>query len=324
MAHNLVAHSVTGEVPMAFTGARSAIWHGLGQQLDESKGIDDWIPAAGFNWDIIATPAFFPDSNGKYVEFAGKQVLRRSDTDEPLSIVSDSFKVVQPKEVLEFFRDLTENHDMKLSTAGIIGNGKRFWALADMGKEAEITMGDKIRGQLLLTSSSDGQQSTTAKFVSTRVVCENTLDVSLRGTGKMVRVTHKKAFDAEAVKIDLGLIDKSWESFVDNLRGLASKRMSDDQLRSFVSGAFYDPKRDPANQTWGVERLVETIIAKAKQGSGSDMHRGTRWGALCGITEALTHCDSSKLSAENRFYETYMGAHANSKASAYLDLLVMA
>ena len=147
MAHNLVASTATGDIPMAFTGSRDAIWHGLGQQLDSSKGIDDWIPAAGFNWEIKSSPAYFPDANGKMVEFPGKQVLSRSDTDEPLSIVSDSFKVVQPKQVLEFFRDLTEKHGMKLSTAGILGNGKRFWALADMGKEAEITLGDTMRSR---------------------------------------------------------------------------------------------------------------------------------------------------------------------------------
>ena len=44
------------------------------------------------------------------------------------------------------------------------------------------------------------------------------------------------------------------------------------------------------------ETLKESIIAKAKGGSGSDMHKGTRWGALCGITEALTHCDTARMS----------------------------
>lgn len=324
MAHNLVADEKTGQVPFAFTGKREAIWHGLGQQLEAGLSIDDWVNAAGFNWDINSSPAYFDDSEGVKTEFPGKMVLRRSDNSKPLSIVSTGFKIVQPRTILEFFRDLTERHGMQLSTAGIIGDGKRFWALADMGKEVEITAGDKVRGQLLLTSSSDGQQSTTAKFVSTRVVCENTLDVAMRGSGRMVRVTHKKEFDPEQVKINMGLVDASWEAFVGNLKKLADKPMDDSQLRQFVAGVFYDPNRDTAEQTWGVERLVESIIAKAKGGSGSDMHKGTRWGALCGITEALTHCDTARMSPQNRFLESYMGVNAQAKSNAFLELMMLA
>lgn len=324
MSHELYAHKITGQIPMAFTGARSAIWHGLGQQLEAGKSIDDWVGAAGFNWNISTSDAHFQDDAGAYIAFPGKMVLRRSDTQEPLSIVSDSFKVVQPKQVLEFFRDLTAKHGMRLSTAGILGNGKRFWALADCGLEDEVVGGDKVKGQLLLTSSADGQQSTTAKFVSTRVVCQNTLDVALKGGGKMVRVTHKKEFDADQVKIDLGILEKSWVSFMDNLKKLSSKPMGDGELRTFVSSMFYDANRAEDAQTWGVERLVEAIITKAKAGSGADMHKGTRWGALCGITEVLTHKDTSKVSSENRFTETFLGMDANTKASAYFDLLMMA
>lgn len=324
MAHELVAHKITGQIPMAFTGSRDAIWHGLGQSLEAGKSIDEWVEAAGFNWNIQTSEALYTCDDGKQMAFPGKMVLRRSDTQEPLSIVSESFKVVQPKQVLEFFRDLTVKHGMKLSTAGILGNGKRFWALADCGLEGEVVGGDKIKGQLLLTSSADGQQSTTAKFVSTRVVCQNTLDIALKGGGKMVRVTHKKEFDADQVKIDLGILDKSWESFLDSLKRLAAKPMGEGDLRTFVSSKFYDENRAADAQTWGVERLVETIITKAKAGSGSDMHRGTRWGALCGITEVLTHKDTSRLSLENRFTETFLGADANTKASAYFDLLMMA
>lgn len=324
MAHDLIADAKTGVVPFAFTGTREAIWHGLGQELEAGKSIEEWVDAAGFDWNIKTSPAYFDGCDGEKLEFPGKMVLRRSDNNNPLSIVSNGFKIVQPKQVLEFFRDLTERHGMQLSTAGILGDGKKFWALADMGKEIEITAGDKVRGQLLLTSSADGQQSTTAKFVSTRVVCANTLDVAMRGTGKMVRVTHKKEFDPEQVKIDMGLVDKSWDAFVGNLKKLADKPMDDTQLRQFVATVFYDAKRDAAEQTWGVERLVESIITKAKAGSGADMHRGTRWGALCGVTEALTHCDTARMSPQNRFMESYMGVNAQAKSNAFLELMMLA
>lgn len=324
MAHQLVANQQTGKIPFAFSGPRDAIWHGLGQGLDSGKNIDQWVEEAGFNWRIEKSPAFYERTDGVKTEFPGKVVLRRSDTEECLSIVTDKFKVVQPKDVLEFFRDLVEIHGMELSTAGILYNGKSYWALADIGKEAEIVQGDKVKGQLLLTTSVDGMQSTQAKIVSTRVVCANTLQVALKGGGRAVRVTHKQDFDAKKVKIEMGLIDKSWDGFIDNLKKLASKPMSDSELRDFVSGLYYDPSRAADSQAYGVDRLVESVIAKAKAGSGSDMHKGTRWGALCGITESLTHIESTRMTPETKFVSAYMGEAADKKADAYLELLMRA
>ena len=37
---------------------------------------------------------------------------------------------MQPKEILEFFRDLIATHGMTIETAGSLKDGKRIWALA--------------------------------------------------------------------------------------------------------------------------------------------------------------------------------------------------
>ena len=324
MAHLLDANKNTGKIPFAFTGPREAIWHGLGQSLDNGKNIDQWVQEAGFDWHIEKSEVSFNDHTGAFVQFPGRTALRRSDTQEPLSIVSDKFKVVQPKEVLEFFRDLVELHGMELSTAGIIQNGRAYWALANVGKEAEIVQGDKISGQLLLTTSVDGFQSTQAKFVSTRVVCNNTLQIALGGRGRAVRVTHKQDFDAKKVKIEMGLIEKSWDNFIESLRKLASKPMNETELRDFTAGMFYLKDRDADKQPYGVINTVESIIAKAKGGSGSEMHKGTRWGALCGVTEALTHIESTRMTAETKFISAYMGEASDKKVDAYLNLVMAA
>lgn len=323
MAHDLVANAA-GVIPMAFTGPRSAIWHGLGQALSDNMPLDTWIVEAGMNWELQSSPCEYLTTDGSRQVFPDKVVLRRSDTQDAISVVTDKFRIVQPKDVMEFFRDLTEIHGMKLSTAGVLSGGKRFWALADLGKEAEITPGDAIRGQLLLTTSTDGQSSTTAKFVGTRVVCANTLDIAMRGNGKMVRVTHKRDFNAKDVKIDLGLIDKSWDTYIDKIKALSAKKMDDVALGAFVRGLFYDPAKDPAEQGWSIDRQVDRVIALAKAGSGSDMSKGTRWGALCGVTEALTHQAGTRRGLETQFVDAYLGVQAQQKVNAFLELSMMA
>lgn len=52
------------------------------------------------------------------LSFEEQKVLYRSDSHLPLSVVSSRYKVVQPMEVLEFYRDLTEQFGFELETAG--------------------------------------------------------------------------------------------------------------------------------------------------------------------------------------------------------------
>jgi len=57
-----------------------------------------------------------------------RKLLVRSDTREPLSVVSDSYNVVQPGEVLRFFEDVGKGSGFTMETAGSLRGGNRIWA----------------------------------------------------------------------------------------------------------------------------------------------------------------------------------------------------
>ena len=82
-----------------------------------------WAAQAGLDWEIRKSPAqFIIGSEGHYIgelkEVPEKQVLYRSDTHAPLSVVSNRYKVVQPSEILEFYRDLIEVSGFQLENVG--------------------------------------------------------------------------------------------------------------------------------------------------------------------------------------------------------------
>jgi phage/plasmid-like protein (TIGR03299 family) len=326
-----MAHEITirenGMAEMAFTGSRQAIWHGLGQQLDNDSPIEVWKVQAGLDWEVFESAVTYQTmEGGKLVTktFPNKKVLFRSDTGAPLSIVGSDFKVVQPGEVLEFFRDLMQLHGMKLSTAGSLFGGTRFWALAETGKAENVTKDDEVKGHLLLVTAVDGTLATTAKFVSTRVVCNNTLTIALSEDSKrMVKRTHKVAWDPAAVKIDLGLLDRSWNQFMENLRKLANFEMSDKEVRKFYQDMFFDPKKTAEEQTWGATRRVNELMRLYNNGAGANLSHGTAWGALNAITEMFTH-GSGKRDASRQFWDAYYGNGDEIKNEAMSKLLAMA
>ncbi len=122
-------------------------------------------------------------------------MLYRSDTKTPLSVVSNRYQVVQPREVLEFYRDLTEVSGYELETAGVLKGGRKFWALARTGQSTALKGNDQIIGYLLLATSCDGTLATTATPTTVRVVCNNTLTIALDGTARAIKVPHNTRFE---------------------------------------------------------------------------------------------------------------------------------
>ncbi|MDR0481123.1 MAG: DUF932 domain-containing protein, partial [Gallionellaceae bacterium] len=196
---------------MAYTGQTP--WHQLGHALPKKQPIDVWAQAAGMQWQIRATAVRYLATDGiaplygEAMEFPEQKVLYRSDTKAALSVVSNRYKVVQPQEVLEFYRDLSEITGFELETAGVLRAGRRFWALARTGKSAALQGNDVVHNYLLLATSCDGTLATMAIPTGVRAVCNNTLAGALpaaSGNGA-IKVPHSTQFDAQAVKRQLGI-----------------------------------------------------------------------------------------------------------------------
>ena len=309
-----------GFVEFAFTGSRDAIWHGLGNELERGASIEKWRESSGLDWNILESDVEFRLPNfTQHTTFEGKKVLYRSDTKEPLSIVGSKFKVVQPGEVLEFFRDLTAQNGMTLTTAGALFGGTRFWAQAELGKEMILANGDKVNGNLLLITSADGTLSTQAKFVSTRVVCNNTLAVALGEHGKhLVKKTHRSDFVAKNVKLDLGVIDEGWDKFKNNIMKLASNAISDKKAEEFIK-SIVAPKSDDLDKL-GPRRKFQAIKELYYNGTGAELSRGSLWGVLNAFTEFGTH-GTGRKGGSSQFNSSEFGEGASMKSDVYSKLL---
>ena len=132
MAHEVQTMAYVGDEP----------WHGLGNKLSPNQPIEVWAEQAGMNWRIESSDVSYyaqHAAGGQLImPFSDNKVLYRSDTLEPLSVVSQRYQEVQPSEILEFYRDLTEQADFELETAGVLKGGRKFWALAKTGQSTAL------------------------------------------------------------------------------------------------------------------------------------------------------------------------------------------
>lgn len=277
-------------------------WHGLGQKLTAGLSIDDWRREAGLDFKVERSIVEYKNDQGLPHNFPDRHVLYRSDTGAPLSVVSNRYRIVQPAEVMEFFRDLTKAGGYELETAGSLAGGRRIWALARVSDGANVIGQDRVMPYILLATSFDASLSTVAKFTGVRVVCHNTLSMAAPAGEKhaqgavvsSVSVAHNDVFKPSEVRSKLGLALNAFDAFLIRSRLLAEKELKADQvgdiLYALVEPTISTPKDKPmpdVRQSRSYRRLLDLFNGQA---IGSDLTAGpTAWQLVNSVTQWVDH-----------------------------------
>lgn len=341
MAHNL-SFRADGKAEMAYVGNKP--WHGLGQELTKGASIGVWKKEAGLGWEAISTPIQgWSQPDGPHaIDFPGYQGLYRSDTLEPLSIVGAGYKVVQPGEVLEFFRKLVEVEGWWIHTAGALYGGRKVWALATRDVKSSVDKGGKdvVQQNILLATSLDGSMRTLVCETAVRVVCWNTLSMALDGAssaGKLLKISHRQDFDHDEVHAAMGLHLNRFEEFMANARDLADTSIKLDDANEALRRIFQVDDKPKVNTAWlgklsdaampqeqeedtprGLQRVLNLFQGEA-MGAALKTSKGTRWGLLNAVTQYVDH--EMGRTNNSRLDGAWFGRGAALKTRAYADLL---
>ncbi len=307
--------------------ANTTPWHGLGNRLSAKQPIDVWAEQSGLSFEIKETPVRFMSESaaslGSIMSFPEQKVLFRSDTNAPLSVVSNRYQVVQPREILEFYRDLTEISGFELETAGVLKGGRKVWALARTNQSSTLKGNDTVNGYVLLATACDGTLATTAQFTSIRVVCNNTLAVALANGSGAVKVPHSTSFNPQAVKNQLGISVSSWDGFMYRMKTLSERKVKSHESLNYFLRVFTDPSSTASGLS--NERAIKKVLALYEgNGKGADLasSKGTAFGLLNAVTEYVDH-ERRARSVDHRLESAWFGAGATLKQKALDQALLM-
>ena len=313
MAHLVHTMAYVGQTP----------WHNLGNPLTENQPLEVWLREAGMEWNINSSPVLF-NSAGDLQKFADAKVLYRSDSGDALSVVSNRYQVVQPREVLEFYRDLVDLGGFELETAGVLKGGKKLWALARTGQEVLLKGGDQVKAYLLLATACDGTLATTAQFTSVRVVCNNTLQMATSDETGAIKVPHSTKFDADKVKAQLGVGISTWQQFIGDIRRLSERPVHAFEARRFLVDLLGDNEL-PYHEQPNLKVLNHVFDLYSGQGKGAMMESAndTAWGLVNAVTQYVDH-DRRARSPDNRLDSAWFGIGAGIKQKALDEALKLA
>lgn len=311
MAHMVETLAYAGLVP----------WHGLGVSVPSDLTPREIQIAAGLDWTVAKIPSY-AEFNGEQI-YSGHDMLIRESDGQPLDMVKENWNPVQNSEAFDFFEEFIDAGDMTMETAGSLQDGKRVFALAKVGEGFSIGE-DVIEGYLLFTNPHIYGRAVDIRFTPVRVVCNNTLTLSLgQKSDYQVSMTHKKAFDPQEAKKLLGVASSKLADYKEMAEFLTGKRYTDNSLREYFATVF--PAHATKMSPKGIAESIETFDKEASRNAkrafeivdiqpGADLHPGTMWNAFNAVTYMTDH--ELGRSQDSRLASAWYGLNKVKKVKA--------
>ena len=308
MAHEL--EMVNGEAQMAYVG--NVPWHGLGTKVEHDLTPGDFKKVAGLDWTVEKQPLVTATG----IPIKNKEALVRSSDNSILDVVGTGWNPVQNSEAFEFFHDYVMAGDMDMHTAGSLKDGQMVWALAKTKESFELFNGDQTDNYFLFTNPHQFGKSINIRMTPIRVVCNNTLTLSLsQSSDKMVTVNHRKAFDPDMVKEQMGIAREKMEQYKSMAEFLGGKRATGDNVIQYFNEVFGAPAKAKEDGVLPfTSRNAKIAMENLNTQPGANFAQGSWWQAFNSVTYMTDHLQGRE--GDSRLQSAWYGRNRKVKLNA--------
>jgi len=314
MSHNVETMAYAGEVP----------WHGLGEKVSADLAPMQMMQKAGVDWKVTKVPTV-AIYDGEMIQTGTEALIRESDNAVLSPSVGQNWEPIQNDEAFNFFNEFCLAGDMEMHTAGSLQGGKIVWVLAKIKESFDVLGKDQVDNYMLFSNPHIYGKSANVRMTPVRVVCNNTLNMSMNMESvNEVIVNHRRVFNPDAVKDQMGLAHEKFEQYKEAANFLATKRYTQDNLITFLNTVF-----PAANSKKRLVTKMEDLSTTAKRTAevidiqpGADLFPGTWWNALNAVTYMTDH--QLGRTADTRMTSAWFGANQARKLKAVNSAIEMA
>ena len=315
MAHEVETMAYAGEVP----------WHGLGVPVSNDLTPAQMMKKAGLDWTVEQIDSYVQVGDKKVP--TGMKALVRSSDNKVLTNIGQVWNPVQNEDAFNFFSEYVLKGDMEMHTAGSLKGGQLVWALAKVKESFDLFGGDTVESYLLFSNPHKYGFSIDVRFTPIRVVCNNTLSLSLEAKAeRSVKVGHRTEFNADEVKKALGIASAKLSQYKEMAEFLGSKRYNINNLIEYYNTVF---PRTADKRVQNQELSVETLSKNAKAAfdaielqPGAKYAEGSWWQAFNSVTYVTDHLQGRN--PDNRLYSSWFGGNQIRKRDALKTALEFA
>ena len=300
-----MSHEITirknGRVEFAYAG--EVPWHGLGVRVPERMRPSDALREAGLEWEVRLVPTFAQDPHGAHVPCPDRRAVLRMDNHAYLGTVGVQYTPIQNTEQAGFIEALCGEGGAVVECAGSLFDGRRtFWTCKVPG-DVLVRPGDKVDKYLIVINAHDGSCAFRAYWTPVRVVCNNTLNASLRDAKDGVSIRHtRSARDRmrEAKRV-LGIAKHYYDVIEEHWAALARVRIDRAEYKAIIKATFPEPDNATTRQVARVANMrtqaTENLRTEARD---LGLTRGTAWDAYNSVTRYTSHQMTPRAKAAGR------------------------
>jgi phage/plasmid-like protein (TIGR03299 family) len=307
MAHMVETMAYAGELP----------WHGLGEKVSNDLTPAQMMQKAGVDWKVQEVESFI-EFNGTKMKTGQKSLVRESDG-RILTNVGENWKPVQNETAFEFFSEFVLSGDMEMHTAGSLRDGQYVWALAKVKESFDVFGEDTVESYLLFSNPHVYGKSIDVRFTPIRVVCNNTLTLSLSQDAKNgIRIGHRTEFNPDMVKQTLGIAHEKFAQYKEMALFLGSRKVTAESLIQYYNEVFPNTSRTEmakeVKQYEDLSRNAKLCYDALEVQPGAEYAAGTWWSAFNSVTFITDHIQGRN--ADNRLHSQWFGQNQARKVVA--------
>lgn len=293
-------------VESMFSSNRQVPWHQLGLIVEDAPSSEEAIRLAGLDWSVNQQPIFLADGTQIKDNYANV----RSSDGKSLGIVGSKYKIVQNTEAFAFTDELL-GEGVKYETAGSLKEGKVIWLLAKMPETFEV-LGDKVEPYLVFTNTHDGSGAVRVCMTPVRVVCNNTLNMALRGAKRVWSARHtgsitSKLDDArETLQFAKQYIEATQETFEE----LHKVKLNDISLYRMVNDIVPVTEDMSDKQKENQRAIQDDILFRYREAPDLKVLDQTGARLVQAVADTTSHMEPFRMTSnfkENRFKNTLDG-----------------
>lgn len=302
-----------------YTG-RLPAWHNLGDVVGKFITSQELLDNPRLNFQVMKDQLEY---RGQLIDSWG---IFRTDTGRFLGNVGPDYTPIQHTEGFKFLDVLVgEVNGAHFETAGSLGNGETIWGLINLNAKIGVkNTEDVVNNYLMFKTGHIGNYTFSFQGCSTRVVCENTLNMALREGRSEFRIRHTPNFNErlqQAHDIIAGF--KEWnESVDDKINYLASHVIDRDNMINILDELF--PADQEGNRSTRSKNNIEKILNlyESNDGNAIPQIRGTAYNLLNAVTQYVDHERSVKGNNPRSRGESAMFGSGHQFKSRAMDIIL--
>lgn len=269
----------------------------------------------------------------------------RTDTDGMLGVVGKDYGIVQNTkafEFIDFIKDCAGEAPL-IETAGVLNGGSRIFVTAQLGNQCfDLGPNDPMKTYAIFTNTHDGSGAVLCYLSTLRVVCANTLAMSIAGAKNKLKFNHTsgvhKRLDWEieenrkrAMEVFANTRNLT-ERFKEAMLHLRDQQVNSTYVKEFAASVYLNPTQMDLFKlnnfsVDGVEEIGTQLKNKVnglqdaiENGIGQEYYRGSKLWIINGLT-TFFHNELKHSSPEAEFTSTFYG-DINKKVQTAYDRLV--